>query len=88
MKVKVRRADGREPVTVAIETEFIRLDAFLKFAAVVQTGGEAKALIQDGFAAVNGEICTQRGKKLRPGDLVTLGDKAFKVAAANRAAGL
>ena len=56
--------------TVSISTEFIRLDAFLKFAGAVGTGGEAKLLIADGQVTVNGEVCTQRGKKLRPGDSV------------------
>lgn len=53
---------------VAIKTEFIRLDALLKFAGILPTGGEAKVAIQQGAVKVNGEVCTQRGKKLRPGD--------------------
>ena len=53
---------------VAITTEFIKLEAFLKFAGAVSTGGEAKNLIQDSLVRVNGEVCTQRGKKIRPGD--------------------
>ena len=55
---------------IAITTEYIKLDAFLKFAALVGTGGEAKLVISDGFVGVNGETCTQRGKKLYPGDVV------------------
>ena len=58
---------------VKIETEFIRLDALLKFAGAVGTGGEAKLAIQGGEVTVNGETCTMRGKKLRPGDRVMLG---------------
>ncbi|MEA4894646.1 MAG: RNA-binding S4 domain-containing protein [Oscillospiraceae bacterium] len=58
------------PEHIEIKTEFIRLDALLKFAAAVESGGEAKLLIQDGQVKVNGEICTQRGKKLRAGDTV------------------
>lgn len=58
---------------VKIETEFIRLDALLKFAGAVGTGGEAKLLIQNGEVAVNGETCTMRGKKLYPGDRAVLG---------------
>ena len=54
--------------TIKIETPFIRLDALLKFAGLVETGGEAKLAIQDGEVKVNGETCTMRGKKLRPGD--------------------
>ena len=55
---------------LAITTEFIKLDAFLKFAALVGTGGEAKQVIADGLVGVNGETCTMRGKKLYPGDRV------------------
>ena len=58
--------------TVKIETPFIRLDALLKFAGAVETGGEAKLLIQNGEVKVNGEACTQRGKKLYPGDRAEL----------------
>ena len=56
--------------TVTIQTEFIKLDALLKFAGVMETGGEAKEAIQAGEVRVNGETCTMRGKKLRPGDVV------------------
>ena len=56
--------------TVSITTEFIKLEALLKLPNLVSTGGEAKMLIQDGQASVNGEVCTMRGKKLRPGDTV------------------
>lgn len=54
--------------TVKIETPFIKLDSLLKLADMVSSGGEAKMLIQDGQVFVNGEVCTQRGKKLYPGD--------------------
>ena len=57
---------------IAIKTEFIKLDSLLKFANILPTGGEAKAAIQQGAVKVNGEVCTQRGKKLRPGDKVEL----------------
>lgn len=57
---------------VKITTEFIKLDALLKFASLVGSGGEAKALIQDGQVLVNGEVCTMRGKKIRSGDTVSL----------------
>ena len=53
---------------IRITTEFIKLEAFLKLAGAVSTGGEAKNRIQDGQVKVNGETCTMRGKKLRPGD--------------------
>ena len=55
---------------IKIETEFIKLDALLKFAVLVVAGGEAKTVIADGMVSVNGEVCTMRGKKIRPGDTV------------------
>lgn len=58
--------------SIKITTEFIKLDALLKFASLVGSGGEAKNLIQDGQVLVNGEVCTMRGKKIRPGDKVSL----------------
>ena len=64
---------------IQIHTEFIRLDAFLKFAGETGTGGEAKALIQEGRVSVNGELCTMRGKKLRAGDQVTLDGRDYAV---------
>ncbi|MBR6243605.1 MAG: RNA-binding S4 domain-containing protein [Ruminococcus sp.] len=60
---------------IKITTEFIKLDALLKFASLVGSGGEAKNLIQNGEVLVNGEVCTMRGKKIRPGDKVELGGK-------------
>lgn len=61
--------------SVKITTEFIKLDALLKYASLVGSGGEAKMLIQDGQILVNGEVCTMRGKKIRPGDRVSFGGK-------------
>ncbi len=58
--------------TCKIETEYIKLQDLLKFAGAVETGGEAKLAIQNGEVSVNGEICTMRGKKLRPGDKASL----------------
>ncbi len=62
-----------------IQTEFIRLDALLKLAGIADTGGQAKWMIQDGKVSVNGENCTMRGKKIRPGDTVTVGDQTITV---------
>lgn len=56
--------------SIRIDTEFIKLDALLKYAGLCYTGGEAKAAIQMSFVRVNGNICTERGKKIRPGDVV------------------
>ena len=69
----------REPV--AVTTPFIKLDAFLKFCGAAETGGHAKLLVMEGEVKVGGEICTQRGKKLYPGTVVTLGDREFEVVA-------
>ena len=57
---------------IKMETEDIKLDALLKFAGAVETGGEAKVVIQEGQVSVNGEVCPMRGKKLRPGDVAEL----------------
>lgn len=54
--------------TVTITTEYLKLQDLLKLAGLAETGGEAKELIQRGEVLVNGEVCTMRGKKLRPGD--------------------
>ena len=54
--------------TIEIHTEFIKLQDLLKFANLVATGGEAKELIQAGQVLVDGQVCTMRGKKIRPGD--------------------
>ena len=69
MKVVVKRKENKIPVVIG--TEFIKLEAALKFANAVETGGMAKADIQDGQVLVNGEVCTMRGKKLYPGDSFT-----------------
>ena len=62
-----------------IDTEFIKLDSFLKAVDAVCSGGEAKIIISEGMVSVNGEVELRRGKKLRPGDRVELGSKTFTV---------
>ena len=64
---------------IQITTEFIKLDALLKFAALVGTGGEAKYVIAEGLVKVNGEVCTMRGKKLRAGDVVEFACETVKI---------
>lgn len=64
---------------VTITTEFIKLDSLLKLAGLCYTGGEAKEVVQAGQVLVNGEVCTQRGKKLRDGDTATYAGKTVKV---------
>ena len=68
---------------IQIDTEFIRLDALLKLGGALDTGGQAKLVIQDGLVKVNGAVCTQRGKKLRPGDCVTFLQNTWRVAELN-----
>jgi ribosome-associated protein len=78
MKIKVRLAEKTQ-VNRKIDTEFIRLDAFLKLVDAVQSGGHAKIVVQEGEVKVNNEICTQRGKKLRPGDSVEFNNTIYNV---------
>ena len=65
--------------TVAIDTEFIKLDALLKLSGVVMTGGEAKVVIQSGGVLVNHEVCCARGKKMKPGDRAQIGETELEV---------
>ena len=65
--------------TIQINTEFIKLDSLLKFAGLVETGGEAKELIQAGQVKLNGEVCTMRGKKCVPGDTVELDGQTIEI---------
>jgi ribosome-associated protein len=57
---------------IAIDSEFIKLSQLMKYADIVGSGGVAKFVIQDGAVSVNGEVCTQRGKKIHPGDVVVV----------------
>ena len=59
---------------IKINTDFIKLDSLLKLAGETATGGQAKNLILNGEVYVNGEVCTMRGKKIKPGDLITFTD--------------
>jgi len=69
--------------TITIQTEFIKLQDLLKFANLVESGGEAKELIQDGQVQVGGEVCTMRGKKIRPGDDVCFEGEHYTVSYAD-----
>lgn len=80
MKIKVK-VSTKTYENVEINTEFIRLDAFLKLCDVVQSGGHAKVVIQQGEVKVNGEVCTLRGKKLHNGDKVDFNSKHYTVKA-------
>ncbi len=68
---------------ITITTEFIKLQDLLKLANLVGTGGEAKIVIQEGKASVNGKVCTMRGKKIRPGDTVAYDGEELTVSYAN-----
>ena len=74
-------SEKSEPKDIAIRDEYIKLDSFLKYAGAVLSGGEAKELIQYGKVLVNGEVCTMRGKKMRPGDEAEIGGKIYRVTA-------
>lgn len=67
--------------SILIHTDFIKLDAMLKFAGLVETGGEAKELIQGGAVTLNGQVCTMRGKKCVPGDVVALDGQTVTIGA-------
>ena len=69
--------------TMTITTEYIKLQDLLKLANAVETGGEAKECIQGGQVQVNGEVCTMRGKKIRPGDTVTFQNQEYAAAYAD-----
>ena len=66
---------------IKIDSEFIRLQDLLKLSGVCSTGGMAKVVIQNGEVLVNDEVCTMRGKKVRPGDEVSVGDVVLKITA-------
>lgn len=77
MVIKIKRKLQTEQMKIT--TEFIKLDSFLKFAGLAQTGGEAKQWIEEKKVLVNGEICTMRGRKLRNQDRVRLGQREIEV---------
>lgn len=65
---------------IKIDEEYIRLDNLMKFTGMCNSGGRAKFLIQGGEVKLNGEICTMRGKKIRPGDKVEYDGRTVEVA--------
>lgn len=71
-------------MNITITTEFIKLQDLLKFSNLASTGGEAKIVIQEGEVTVNGEVCTMRGKKIRPGDVVSFGGEELTVSYEDR----
>ena len=64
---------------IKITTPFIKLDQLVKFAGLAETGAKAKILIELGEFNVNGDLCTKRGKKIKPGDVIDFKNKKYKV---------
>ena len=79
MRVTVRKKQGGDVIPVIISTEYIKLESALKLANAVPSGGQAKTLIQEGEAKVNGAECTMRGKKLYPGDVVEFMGQTYRI---------
>ncbi len=79
MKVTVTKKNPGDPKPVVIGTEFIKLEAALKFANAVESGGMGKTVIQEGEVLVNGEVCTMRGKKLYPGDTFSFMGQTYRI---------
>ena len=75
MKIKLNNVEN-----IKISGEFIKLDSLLKYTAIASTGGEAKILIAEKYVFVNGEVCTARGKKLRPGDIIRFNNRLIRIA--------
>ena len=65
---------------IKINEDYIRLDSLMKYAGMCNSGGRAKYLIQGGEVKFNGEVCTQRGKKIRPGDKIEYDNRTVEVA--------
>ena len=61
-----------EKIEIPIQTDYIKLDQLLKFSGIAENGADAKDMILDGIVACNGDVCLQRGKKVRPGDVVQI----------------
>lgn len=64
---------------IFITTDFIKLENLLKLSGSMATGGQAKMVIKEGFVKHNGEVCTERGRKVREGDTVEFDGKVFEV---------
>ena len=79
MKLKLKPAKNSPLELYDIREDYLRLDALLKSSAAAETGGEAKQMIQEGEVSVNREICTQRGRKIRSGDIVRASGRVMTV---------
>lgn len=79
--MQIKKTKPVVSIEIPISTEFIKLEAFLKFAGACETGGEAKNRIQNGDVLVDGETCTMRGKKCYPGMVISLDGSDYTVTA-------
>ncbi len=77
MKVVVKKKENSTPLVIS--TEYIKLESAMKLANIVPSGGSAKNEIQEGYVTVNGEVCTMRGKKLRPGDKFSFDGETYLI---------
>lgn len=75
----VKKTNPQVNMDIPVMTEFIKLEAFLKFAGAAETGGDAKNRIQNGEVLVDGEVCTMRGKKLYTGMVVEIDGSRYTV---------
>ena len=78
-KVIKVKAIKKENKTVYIDTDFIKLDSLLKLCDIAQTCGHAKILVLDGAVEVNGEVCEQSGRKIKPGDQIRYENTVYTV---------
>ncbi len=74
-----QRKETRIMEEIKIMTPFIKLDQLIKFAGLAETGAKAKILVELGEFNVNGELCTKRGKKIKPGDTIEFKGKKYKI---------
>ena len=77
MKIKVKIKSNINKIV--INTDFIKLDSFLKYANAVSSGGIAKIIIANGEVKVNNKVCTARGKKLFEGDIISFNGELYKI---------
>ncbi len=64
---------------IKINTDYIKLDQFIKWAGITVTGSQAKEMVLNGMVKVNSQIITQRGKKLKKGDIIEIDRKEYKI---------
>ena len=80
IKFKIMKNNKNQNIqSIKIHTDYIKLQDLLKLTGVCDTGGAAKIAVQSGEVSVNGEICAMRGKKIRPGDLISYQNQVFQV---------